>query len=102
MRFKKFWAIKFSRLFSFVKRNLFVRPHRYLERESRLYQRWLTFKFHKHVHIAIGSAFSILVIVFVASFIEHAFAATAWTQTDWSGGVGTSTVNQYSTASQTN
>ncbi|HEY5442808.1 MAG TPA: hypothetical protein VIJ68_04680, partial [Candidatus Saccharimonadales bacterium] len=35
----------------------------------------------------------------MASFIQHAFALTAWTQTDWSGGIGASTVNQYSAAS---
>jgi hypothetical protein len=88
-----------KRLAHILKHTIFVRPHRYLERESKIYQKWLTFKFHKHVHIALGSAFSLLTLFFVVSLIQHALAFNAWTQTDWSGGVGTSTVNQYSAQS---
>lgn len=33
-----------------------------------------------------------------SKLLTHVFAASSWAQTDWSGGVGASTVNQYSAA----
>ncbi|MEP7167548.1 MAG: LamG-like jellyroll fold domain-containing protein [Candidatus Woesebacteria bacterium] len=45
-------------------------------------------------------AFFFLVLLVGSHFLPLAQAATSpWTQTDWSGGVGTSTTNQYSAAS---
>lgn len=88
-----------SVVWRFITRQILVRSHRYLLSKSRLYQKWLAFRFHKHIHIVAGTVFSLLVIFLVANFIQSAFATSAWIQSDWSGGVGTSTTNQYSSDS---
>jgi hypothetical protein len=87
-------------LFRILNHHIFSRPHKYLAHKSKLYQKWLGFRFNKHVRVTIGAAFSLLTILLVASFIQHALAFSVWAQSDWSGGVGTSSTNQYS--SQTN
>lgn len=56
-----------------------------------------TTKSHRHTEVVSAC----LLLFFLGSFviIKHVYAASAWTQTDWSGGVGTSAVNQYSSVS---
>ncbi len=64
-----------------------------------LYRRVTDFSKKSYKHKAFVSA--CLTIFLAASFIivKQVYADTAWTQTDWSGGTGTSTTNQYSSSS---
>ncbi len=64
----------------------------------RLYARWWEWQYHKHVHIAVSLSSITAVGILVFSQIHGALALSTWAQTDWSGGVGTSTTNQYSSA----
>lgn len=73
--------------------------HNKMRHKFNWYARWWEWKFHRHIHAALGvMAFSIVVLTVLTQF-HGAFALSYWTQTDWSGGVGSSTVNQYSSES---
>ena len=80
--------------------HLFINPHRYLTKHSSYYRRWFNFRFHKHVHIAVGSLATLAIVLsIVGGLVHNVLALSTWVQTDWSGGVGSSTSNQYSSAS---
>src|SRR5262249_23606226 len=64
------------------------------------YNKYWQWHYHRHVHLAIGLLSIITIAAVIFSQIQGVLALSTWTQTDWSGGVGTSTVNQY--ASQNN
>jgi hypothetical protein len=76
--------------------------HQSLLKRFEFYARWWGWQYHRHFHIA-GGVLAFLVVATVTAFQLHAvFALSAWTQNDWSGGVGSSTVNQYSAGSNVN
>lgn len=75
-----------------------VRPHEHLVRKSRAYAGWHGKKHHGKVHLAALAAFTLMAIIGSIGLSNVARAFSTLTQTDWSGGVGTSTTNQYSAA----
>lgn len=60
---------------------------------AKLTKRWPKFS------LGISCLISLAVIV---GLVKIVFASNAWTQTDWSGGIGSSTTNQYSSESNIN
>jgi hypothetical protein len=77
-----------------------LHPHEYLSQHSNGYRRWHNFRFHKQVHIAIVSLAGLAVVLIIIGGITHnVFAFSSWIQSNWSGGLGSSTTNQYSAAS---
>lgn len=75
--------------------------HVYLIRKNPLYHRVWQWRQLRRVRIPAGIATTLLVVVFVLSQFHNVFAIGTWTQGDWSGGVGSSTVNQYSASTNT-
>ena len=62
-----------------------MRPHKYLSEHSAYYRRWFNFRFHKHVHIAIGTLATIAIILTIAGGLVHnVLALSTWVQSDWS------------------
>jgi len=60
------------------------------------YRRWHESKYHKYVHYGAVAVYSIGIgLLLSLSHFAHA-SGGSWTQSDWSGGVGSSTTNQYS------
>jgi hypothetical protein len=77
-----------------------LHPHEYLSQHSNGYRRWHNFRFYKQVHIAIVSLAGLAVVLIIIGGITHnVFAFSSWVQSNWSGGLGSSTTNQYSAAS---
>src|SRR5665213_71024 len=77
-----------------------TRLHQKLTTNLSWYRNWHQWRYHKHFQYgAISLSAIVIVAVLSITTLVHASGST-WTQTDWSGGVGTSTTNQYS--SQTN
>ncbi len=75
-----------------------VRPHNILIERNRAYRNWHTKKHHAKVH-ALGLAVFVMIAVTGSLGLTNvAKAFETLTQTDWSGGVGSSTTNQYSSA----
>jgi hypothetical protein len=84
----------------FIYVHVFKRPHNYLLQHSTLYHRWHSYRFHKHIHIVLGTLASLAIVFVIVGLISHnAFALSTWVQSDWSGGIGSFTTNQYSSAS---
>ena len=78
---------------------IYRRPHQYLVTHSALYRHWQNSRFHRHVRLAVTTLASLAAVLLVIGAITHnAFALTTWIQSDWSGGIGSSTTNQYSAA----
>ena len=75
------------------------RLHAYLLRKSRAYAWWQTRSYKRHVHQGLAGLAVCLVLVLSFIFVKNVLAVNSWTQTDWSGGVGTSTSTQYSSQS---
>ena len=79
------------------------RPHIFLHQKYSWYRRWHSWQWrrlnHSHVHGVVALSWLIAAVIIVTSNLGSVYAATTWTQTDWSGGVGTNTANQYSAAS---
>ena len=67
-------------------------------RKNRVYAGWHGKKHHGKVHVAALAAFTLMAIIGSIGLSNVARAFSTLTQTDWSGGVGTSTTNQYSAA----
>ena len=77
-----------------------LHPHEYLSQHSNGYRCWHNFRFYKQVHIAIVSLAGLAVVLIIIGGITHnVFAFSSWVQSNWSGGLGSSTTNQYSAAS---
>ncbi|MGD0284188.1 MAG: DUF2341 domain-containing protein, partial [Candidatus Saccharimonadales bacterium] len=75
-------------------------PRSYLIQHSLAYRRWQHFRFRRHVRIAFSALGSIaVVLIIIGSFSHNVLAVMTWVQSDWSGGIGSSTTNQYSAAS---
>ena len=76
--------------------------HESLGTKFRWYAEWWEWEYHRHVHIAGGILAGLTVIMVIVAQLHSAFALSTWTQSDWSGGVGSSTSNQYNSASSLN
>jgi|GEM_PF-2761882 len=79
------------------------KPHEKLMVKSKKYAWWHTWRYkklnHKHIHGFIVIVWIMLVGFFVSSNTPTIFALSTWSQSDWSGGVGTNTSNQYTSIS---
>jgi hypothetical protein len=75
------------------------RPHRYLMARGGWYSRWHSWnrgRFnHKHVHILSLGLWVAGGVLLAFLITRPALASGTWTQTNWSGGAGASTSNQY-------
>lgn len=60
--------------------------------------RWGKFT-HTHVHGIVAASYIFVVVVVALNIIGPASALSTWMQSDWSGGAGSSTTNQFSSAS---
>lgn len=69
-------------------------PHQQLANHLSWYDKWHHTKYHRHIHVGVLAAYLLFLLI-----NSGANAAGSWIQTDWSGGVGTSTANQYSSSS---
>jgi len=94
-----YWR-KITKYLGVAYRYLTKHPHEYLTKHSKRYQRWHDFRFSKHIHTAVVTLAAFIGLSLVTTAVHQAYALSTWTQSDWSGGVGTSTTNQYS--SETN
>lgn len=83
--------------------NVAKKPHDKLLSKSKRYLWWHTWQYkklnHGHIHWAILTAWSLFVVFIAGSIVQPVSALSTWTQSDWSGGIGVSTTNQYSSAS---
>jgi hypothetical protein len=70
--------------------------HSKLLKKFKLYARYWNWEYRRHIHIAGGILGALVVTVVIASYFHNAYALSTWTQSNWNGGVGTSTTNQYS------
>ena len=87
-------------ILKYLKFSLITLPHRFLSHKSKIYKKWLNFKYSKQVNRIFIGIFSLFILGTIGSLIiQKVLAYTSWVQSDWSGGVGTSTVNQYSSSS---
>lgn len=63
------------------------------------YAKWHSWQFkrltHNHVHLSVAILWVVLVVFLVSTNIQLVSALSIWNQTDWSGGQGSSTNNQY-------
>lgn len=93
---------RFGRILRTKKRPVAKRPHDYLMQKSRSYARWHGWRWHSQVHalVAVVSLGGIAAIGIITA--SQVFAASSWTQSDWSGGVGTSATTQYASKSGIN
>lgn len=71
-------------------------PHHKLRQRIGWYDRWHNYKHHNKVHMAVLSLHIVLMFGLMIGLSRVASAFDSFVQTDWSAGVGTSTVNQYS------
>ena len=78
------------------------RPHQHLMAKSNLYNRWHSWQYkwlhHGHVHGATTVAAVLTMTVMVINSLGNVYALSTWSQSDWSGGQGSSTSNQYANA----
>ena len=97
-RLRKGWG-KGTNGFSYLYSLLIKHSHTYLIQCSASYRRWQHFRFRRHVHIAISALGSLaIVLIIIGSFTHNVLAVMTWVQNDWSGGIGSSTTNQYAAA----
>ncbi|QQS26788.1 VCBS repeat-containing protein [bacterium] len=89
----------FSRLYLFIHKHLAHKPHTYMMSRSKRYVRWHSWSYrgihHKHVHWGIVVLWTVVAVLVVLQFAKPANAFSTWNQTDWSGGQGSSTSNQF-------
>lgn len=80
-----------------------TRYHLRLIERFEWYARWHAWRWkrftHTHVHALIASSYIVVVAVIMISVVSPIAALSTWTQTDWSGGSGSNTTTQYSSAS---
>ena len=83
-----------------VHHHVAVKPHEYATNNWAWYARWHNWRWHKLVHAGVLAVYFLLIggVVF-NSFNTPSSALSTWTQTNWDGGVGTSTTNQYQSIS---
>ena len=81
-----------------VHHHLLVRPHDHLMAKSKAYAGWHGKKHHGKIHVFALTAFTLAIITASLGMTNIAKAYQTLTQTDWSGGVGSSVVNQYSSS----
>lgn len=75
------------------------RPHQKLVQKVGWYRRWHEWRWHKIVHTGFVVVYLVAIVVIGFKFMPIARALSTWMQTDWSGGTGSSTSNQYESAS---
>lgn len=71
-------------------------PHHKLRQRIGWYDRWHSYRHHNKVHLAVLSLHIVMMFGLMIGLSRVASAFDSFIQTDWSAGVGTSTVNQYS------
>jgi len=92
---------KKNKQFKYFSPRSFGQLHQHLKSKLPWYHRWFEWSYHKYVHYGlIVLSFIGLTIVFALNAQFARAGGSNWIQSDWSGGVGSSTTNQYS--SQTN
>ncbi|MEO8691176.1 MAG: DUF2341 domain-containing protein, partial [Candidatus Saccharimonas sp.] len=64
-----------------------------------LYDRFWQWQHRKRIRIPVGILAVLCATVFIFGQYHNVFALSTWSQSDWSGGVGSSTANQYSSGS---
>jgi hypothetical protein len=72
-----------------------TKPHTHLMNKGKVYATWHTKKHHHKVHLGIASVWAMIAIVGALGLTNIAKAYDTFTQSDWSGGVGSSTTDQY-------
>ncbi|MEO8691654.1 MAG: DUF2341 domain-containing protein [Candidatus Saccharimonas sp.] len=73
-----------------------------MKRKLSSYDRFWQWRHRKRISIPIGIAATLLVAVFILGQFQNVLAISSWTQSDWTGGVGSSTTNQYSAGTNVN
>lgn len=81
-----------------ARRRLLTRPHDRLRARVKWYDRWHQTSHHSKVHSGVALIYAALFIYLFSIFSTPVRAYSSWNQTDWSGGLGGSTSNQYSAA----
>jgi len=99
--FYKFMSSKTRKLIQIVHEASLRRIHRYLNDKLIWYRHWFEWKHHKLINGCFGGITLVGASVLIALSSQFAHASgSSWVQSDWSGGVGSSTTNQY--VSETN
>lgn len=75
--------------------------HESIKRKVPLYDRFWQWQNRKRIRVPTVIIMGLLVVTFVFSQFYNAFALSNWSQSDWSGGVGSSTVNQFAASTNT-
>jgi hypothetical protein len=76
------------------------RPHNYLHQKYSWYRRWHAWRWHNFVHSVVVLSYIFAAGLIIFSITNNSgFALSSWMQTNWDSGVGTSTSNQYQSAS---
>lgn len=75
------------------------KTHHKVRSRVKWYDRWHQTKHHKKIHTGTAVAMLVLFVYTISILSAPARAFSTWNQTDWSGGLGSSTANQYSAAS---
>lgn len=75
-------------------------PHAKLMARFPRYNKWHSWQYkrlnHNHVHLTATISGVFAMAILLSNSLGSVYALSTWTQTDWSGGVGTNTTNQYS------
>lgn len=90
------WAKETSKT---IHHHIARRPHNHLISHWQWYASWHSRPYHHHVHLSTAGVYILVVGFFIFSNIPLVRASANWVQSDWSGGAGTSTSNQYESAS---
>jgi len=90
-------AAKLKKGATYVHAQSIGRVHEGLSNKLVWYRRWHEWNYHKYVHYAIVTVYAVSVGIILTVHYAHA-SGSSWIQSDWSGGVGSSTTNQYSAA----
>ncbi|MCC7289501.1 DUF2341 domain-containing protein [bacterium] len=77
------------------------RPHQRIRQRVGWYDRWHNHRHHHKVHVGIFAMYIGMSLIAMIGFTRVAGAFDQFVQADWSGGVGSSTVNQYAEADNT-
>jgi hypothetical protein len=89
-------------LFKLAHHHVAKRPHAHLVNKVGWYQKWHQHPHHGHVHGVMAVCGLAAMAVSFFTNVMNVRALSSWSQTDWSGGVGSSTSNQYVSASNIN
>lgn len=83
-----------------VHHHVVVRPHSYALGKWAWYARWHNWRWHRVTQVGTLTAyFAVMGVIVFNAFNLPSSALSTWTQTNWDGGAGTSTSNQYESLS---